>query len=300
MPITHFPLPQKETLDPKIPLIRYMPIWKFADLIAGRAWFPSIQQFCSPDNDLLEASPTNPFVYSAALTLSDLDVKRLLSEAIRYASEEDRRYLELSKAENIDCTELCYRLFHEYIYQARAAWCWYGTERESALMWKVFAKNGIAIQMTLDDLKKCLPSDRNFEVGAIRYHSIYQARLNSYRPERDSVALARPYFLKCDGFTDEQEIRVVTECSMGAKGLPLPLTNVENLIQKIIISPYVEGGLRGHECKRAEVQMIWNRRFGSNGTAPIVPSLLNKDWLEHENLKEKLRERLKIAPQNPQ
>lgn len=295
MPINSFPLPQSNILVPKISLLRYMPIWKFADLVSGRAWFSSIAQFRDPQNDLLEADPMNLFVHSPAHTVGNLDVQQLLPEAIKHASDGDRRMLEKFKAENINCTSTLFGLFHEYIYQARAAWCWYGTERESALMWKVFAKDGIAIQTSLEALLECLPAAQTFELGAIRYHTIRQAQQTSYNFEKDPKMLARPYFLKCDGFQDEHEVRVVTNCPIGEEGIGVCIGGVDKLIQKIIVSPYVEGGWRGHDCKRSEVELIWSKRFGSNSTAPIVSSLLKENWLDRERRRDKLRERVSKA-----
>ncbi len=266
-----------------------MPMWKFGELLAGRAWFSSIRSFRTPDNDLLEADPLNPFVYPPAITINDKDVKKLLSKAIKYADAVNRQVFEQYKAQKINCTEILFRIFHDYIYQARAAWCWYGTERESALMWKVFAKEGIAIQTTLADLQACLPSDRNFEIGAIRYHSIHRARLNSYRPERDPAALARPYFVKCDGFQDEHELRVVTGCPVGERKVSVPLNNPEHLVRKIIVSPYVEGGLSGWEYKKAEIERLWRARFDKPSIPPIAESIMHKKWLGSEKLSLDLR-----------
>jgi hypothetical protein len=276
-------------------------MWKFGELLAGQAWFSSILNFRTPDNDLLEADPFNPFVYPPAIAISDKDVQKLLPEAIKHASALNRRTFEQNKALKINCTDILFQIFHDYIYKARAAWCWYGTESESALMWKVFAKEGIAIQTTLANLAECLPPDQTFEIGAIRYHTIYRARLNSFRPERDSSMLARPYFLKCDGFQDEHELRVVTNCPIGESRVSIPLNNTERLVHKIIVSPYVEGGLSGYKYKKAEIERLWRAHVGKQSIPPILESMMTQKFLGSEKLRlgwKKSMEKLKKQKQS--
>ena len=125
--------------------------------------------------------------------------------------------------------------------------CWHESAHESAAMWKLYLKSdeGIAIQSTVDRLKRSISEGKEFEIfiGEVVY-----VDFNSFAMPVDNVLT--PYIHKRQSFEHEHELRALIWGPAHGKmnlndpeGAPLGLsiaTDLDILVENIYASPMAE------------------------------------------------------------
>jgi Protein of unknown function (DUF2971) len=117
---------------------------------------------------------------------------------------------------------------------------WHINEYESFAMWQIFTQNseGLAIQSTVERLKKALDSEKNHEqyIGEVNYIDYKK----EYIPFDD---LFFPFLFKRKSFQYEREVRIISDVSQSNiklnDGLKINV-DINQLIEKIYIHPKSE------------------------------------------------------------
>jgi hypothetical protein len=117
---------------------------------------------------------------------------------------------------------------------------WHINEYESFAMWQIFTQNseGLAIQSTVNRLKKALDSEKNHEqyIGEVNYIDYKK----EYIPFDDMFF---PFLFKRKSFQYEREVRIISDVTQSNiklnDGLKINV-NINQLIEKIYIHPKSE------------------------------------------------------------
>ena len=117
---------------------------------------------------------------------------------------------------------------------------WHINAYESFAMWQIFTQNseGLAIQSTVERLKKALDSEKNHEqyIGEVNYIDYKK----EYIPFDD---LFFPFLFKRKSFQYEREVRIISDVSQSNiklnDGLKINV-DINQLIEKIYIHPKSE------------------------------------------------------------
>lgn len=102
--------------------------------------------------------------------------------------------------------------YFEFISDTRYAWCWFRSKHESALMWNVYGRHGVAIKTTLRALKCALATtDREFTAAGMTYVEMRgrKPKLSSQQKVENTLIL-HPYLLKRKEYSSEREVRIIT------------------------------------------------------------------------------------------
>lgn len=117
---------------------------------------------------------------------------------------------------------------------------WHINEYESFAMWQIFTQNseGLAIQSTVERLKKALDSEKNHEqyIGEVNYIDYKK----EYIPFDDMFF---PFLFKRKSFQYEREVRIISDVTQSNiklnDGLKINV-DINQLIEKIYIHPKSE------------------------------------------------------------
>jgi len=125
----------------------------------------------------------------------------------------------------------------------RFAWCWFHSLTESAAMWKIYGRQGAAVETTVGKLRAMLgKAGRDFVFGRMRYVRLVGGSAVDLHPEayqEDVALLLHPYFLKREEYQSEDEVRFVT-CGPPKNrpgGLVLFAPTPQDWIQRIRLWP---------------------------------------------------------------
>lgn len=141
-----------------------------------------------------------------------------------------------------DNPETYYNAYLHLLQGTRCAWCWFeATENsESAAMWNLYGKDGVAITTTVGRLRAALGKQAaSFEFSRMGYISVGRGGIKR-SPYPDGVDwLLRPHYLKRSEYSSEQEIRFVTALPKPSPGALLTLQPTE-WIEEIMLYPGFE------------------------------------------------------------
>lgn len=114
--------------------------------------------------------------------------------------------------------------------------CWVESNKELALMWRTYGKQGVAIRSTVGRLTQCMEQDKE--------HDIYMSRIRYVDPATessqivgDNVNFLRFPMTKRFYFEQEQEFRLL--CFLpnnNVKGISIPV-DTNKLIEKVFVYP---------------------------------------------------------------
>lgn len=120
-------------------------------------------------------------------------------------------------------------LYHNFLRNFTFVSCWHQSEKESALMWKMYAKKGVMVKSDLSSLKDSLGINANgYQRSDIFWQDHGMDSVNSYEitaevdkvkyvphgTEIEAVGSDR-YFHKQTEYADERELRVVLQLQLG-------------------------------------------------------------------------------------
>lgn len=225
-------------LAPTDTLWRYMKLSTFLLLLDGKAWLPSIATLKSTDP--LEGCLGDD--YHVKLW-SELERQGLRDETEKWLhaklDSSTKKFLELDTGEHALHSKILGRAYTAFMSRRRVAWCWFKSNRESAAMWSIYGKRGIAIRSSPGQLDQCFPADKEQAIAEMTYvdrRPCAEDSLQRSAEERPEILL-RPYFLKAAEYQHEKEVRLIAHCPEGASGILVKEIKVEKLINEIVISP---------------------------------------------------------------
>jgi hypothetical protein len=159
-------------LDGATPLWRYMKLSILLLLSEGKAFFPSVRtlQASDPLEGTQHHDPTWLFTMfqhlhgSEALSEFESWLMNEWDEVSNHNLSNSGSFAPSYKYQLL-CEEFTKRMAAR-----RAVWCWIRNSYESAAMWSIYAKAGVAIETTWDALQRSLPKKMALPR---REHSVY-------------------------------------------------------------------------------------------------------------------------------
>lgn len=284
------------------PLWRYMKLSTFHLLLEGKAFFPSVATLrrddplecvCDEDTGWLQNQLNrDPDRYQKLCAWLD---KWLTKHGVgdvrsRPLYHYEEHYIDLLR-------------------QLRAVWCWHDSETESAAMWSLYAKAGIAVKTDVASLTAALPVSQNFLITRVRYVTRDPENPSwwfGWDRSNDPQLVLRPFLVKSAEYKHEHEVRVTAFCQPRTPGWLIKDVDVQKLIKEVVVSPSVphdefcvierflrirfdqifpanvapqpkirQSVLRGHliEDERLSADVA---QFFSNQPAPAEPDYLNE------------------------
>ena len=130
-------------------------------------------------------------------------------------TDAEKKDIEINKNYPNQAARIFERHFFNFLRRTRYAWCWFLSASESAAMWNIYGKHGVAIASTTKKLSGLLSKSKwDFEVGQMRYIRLIGGEAQDYdfNPEKakDAAFLLKPHFLKRKEYESENEVRFVT------------------------------------------------------------------------------------------
>jgi len=130
-------------------------------------------------------------------------------------TDAEKKSIEINKNYPNHAARIFEQYFFNFLRRTRYAWCWFLSEAESAAMWNIYGKHGVAISSTTKKLSGVLSKSKwDFEVGRMRYIRLIAGEAHDYDfiPEKaeDASFLLKPHFLKRKEYESEKEVRFVT------------------------------------------------------------------------------------------
>jgi hypothetical protein len=182
--------------------------------------------------------------------------------------------------------DLLLREWLEQLSTRRAVWCWAAPSSlgESMAMWNLYAKSGVAVTTTFEDLVSALkiPNEAQVMVAKVQYHPQGHFALELVEPE----FLTRPFVFKNQSYEHEQEVRIVFRIQE-REGLPGVLIDVDSdrLLAhgRVVISPYMLPGEAEafREIVRAHKPAIEIRQSTEAQESPFEVGQFAKKVLDH-------------------
>jgi hypothetical protein len=254
-------------------LWRYMNLSTFLLLMDGKAWFPSVESLRA--GDPLEGALGKNFHTELWGAIQGTGEIEQVHEWTRNSLPDFmREMLDLSSGDAAFQSQVLGEAYADEVAARMAVWCWHKSYRESAAMWSTYGNKGVAVKTTRECLEAALPSLKNSHIQDITYVDRMSCDydglmgLVSENPE----LLLRPDFLKSVEYEHEKEVRVISVCQKGDKGLMIEGIKAEFMIHEVVISPLLPD---------AEFMSIQNLVVKS------YPSLkIRKSELSHESYEE--------------
>ena len=233
--------------EDKDALWRYMSLEKFVNMLKTKSlFFTRADKFDDPFEGFIPPEIRTSYEKSARRVTPDEDIVKLLMKV----NEDSRKYV------------MCN--------------CWHQNRVESMAMWDKYhmRNSGIAIKTTMHNLKNSLLDSKDVFIGKVEYFYSKNYDFDYKKGLQDSGSLLNqkwtyfPYFHKRKAFEHEHEVRMIIDIDPFVRealdqvipedlsllekyiseiefpdickvGIPLKV-NVNELIDKVIISPYCD------------------------------------------------------------
>ncbi|MYB92516.1 hypothetical protein F4054_05440 [Candidatus Poribacteria bacterium] len=234
-------------------LMRYMDVKKYRDLLSTKTLFlPRYDNL----GDMFEGS----LGYVPAGKLIEQRTERLkrITQMPQQGNTIAREFLEAFEP----------LFYHKFLRNFTFVSCWHQSEKESALMWKMYAQKGVMIKSDLSSLKSSLGINANgYQRSNIFWQDHGIDNVNGYEisvevnkvkylphgTEIEAVGSDR-YFHKQAEYEDEKELRIVLQLELGPQqraNFPFeidnsPLTHNEEEMHNLILRSW-KSVERSHE-----------------------------------------------------
>lgn len=257
--------PANALLD-STPIIRFLTIPKFTELLSGKLWSPSLESL-SKNNDPFEG---NPELYWTRFP----DLKSVETQLFAYAGQTPELQFDVG-----DQRQKRWIVYLHFLRHHRAVSCWFQGPFESYPMWEAYAKNGVAVVTTVGKLKMAVGYDPEKHcLAEVTYFAKGGGgRLNWNQAIQGKVD---PCFLKRNEFSGEKEIRLVARMSGEKPGIKLPLRiPLSKWVDYLIVYPFPT--LREFEAADSHLRLL----LESKGIQiPIEPSAVRESSYKSEQL----------------
>lgn len=238
----------KRWLSNEAEVWRYVPLRTLLLYLDGSLFIPSVGK-------LRAADPFEGEFYEEIAWFNDAFAERYGNDAANIdewilkdlCSDSERRVFEINKQQGALLVEILRKHYFAWIRRTRFAWCWFHSYRESAAMWNIYGKQGVAVKSNVGRIAAMLEgTGRDFIFGKMTYVDYATGVSTEFNPEdpADYQLLLRPFFLKRMEYESEKEVRFVTADSNGANlgGILLENLNPQDWISAISLWPKLTCG----------------------------------------------------------
>lgn len=130
--------------------------------------------------------------------------------------------------------------WHRLVVSTRYALCLFASEHQSIAMWRLYAPHGFAIRTRLSALEKGLESTSSkWRISRMRYINVQDEVTpdDVFRDNQLKEALRRPFFLKAQEYSYENEVRLVSVDPRALPSIEVEGASPSDWIEQIVISP---------------------------------------------------------------
>jgi hypothetical protein len=213
-------------------LWRYIPLRTLLFYITGKIFIPAIATLRETDPfeggfsfDTVHFNGATAQRYGAQLE----SVEKWIHEAL--CQEWEKEMMQINKDYPNYGAKIIEQHYFDFLRKTRYAWCWFLSDAESAAMWNIYGKQGVAIGSTVGKIRQILAkTEWDFQFARLRYIRLVsgEAQDLDFNPENpyDSRFLLRPHFLKRKEYETENEVRFVTAAPDRGVGAGLGLSGI--------------------------------------------------------------------------
>jgi hypothetical protein len=218
---------KEESIDDKMPLVRYMKLETFLLLLDNRLFIPTLKLL--QGGDRLESRIPEKLCPNYWKKMQPIVADRDHEQWLLRMARRPKIFRKEGSRLMAD-PKLLTEIWLEELAKRRCVWCWNRSTEQIYAMWKLYGDRGVAVLSTVGSVRRALA-----DAGA---HGIvsslwYVGRPGPTRLEDNGVmsaleSLRRPYLFKDAGYRIEEEVRfvlgtnpVATNKSQGA------MTNIE-------------------------------------------------------------------------
>lgn len=136
--------------------------------------------------------------------------------------------------------------WHRLVVSTRYALCLFASEHQSIAMWRLYAPHGFAIRTRLSALEKALEStaSNKWRISKMKYLDA-QSEVTPddvFNDDQLKEALRRPYILKAQEYSYENEVRLVTVDPRAQPSIEVERVPAADWIEQVVISPELWAG----------------------------------------------------------
>lgn len=240
-----YPQTHKRWLRDDEYLWRYVPLRYLLLYLDGNIFIPSVEKLRQTDpfegNFPLASSSFNSAIQHRYGS-NESKVDDWLYQ--RRCNKEERELMDQNKGQESFANHKAHILmtrYFEFIRKTRYAWCWF-LGPESAAMWSVYGKQGVAIGTTVGRISHTFAKgDLDGAFGQMLYVEVTQGQVLDLDPgePEDQEFMLQPHFMKRKEYASEKEVRFVAYGPENPKtgGMVLKTIEPNDWIQEIVFCP---------------------------------------------------------------
>jgi|GEM_PF-6435637 len=158
----------------------------------------------------------------------------------RHLSPDDQKLVTANRGYPGANQRIIFDHWHRLVVSTRYALCLFASEHQSIAMWRLYAPHGFAIRTRLSALEKGLKVTSNrWRISRMRYINVHDEVTpdDVFKNNQLKEALRRPFFLKAQEYSYENEIRLVTVDPRALPSIEIEGASPSDWIEQIVISP---------------------------------------------------------------
>jgi hypothetical protein len=158
----------------------------------------------------------------------------------RHLSKADQGLLDLNRDHPGANQTVIFDHWHRLVVSTRYALCLFSSEHQSIAMWRLYAPHGFAIRTSVSALEKGLEATSNkWRISKMKYINAQDEVTSDdvFNDNQLKEALRRPFFLKAQEYSYENEVRLVTIDPRALPSIEIEGVSASEWIEQIVISP---------------------------------------------------------------
>jgi hypothetical protein len=158
----------------------------------------------------------------------------------RHLSPDDQKLLTANRGYPGANQRIIFDHWHRLVVSTRYALCLFASEHQSIAMWRLYAPHGFAIRTRLSALEKGLESiSSKWRISRMRYINAQDEVTSDdvFNDNQLKEALRRPFFLKAQEYSYENEVRLVTIDPRALPSIEVEGASASEWMEQIVISP---------------------------------------------------------------
>ena len=202
----------KRWLNDRVELWRYVPLRTLFFHLSGLIFVPSIAKLRAIDpfeGEFHEDIAWYNHAFSQYYAQQASDIEGWMQRSL--CTKEEQHHIKENRHHANAAAQILRRRYFDFIWRTRFAWCWFQSPHESAMMWRLYGNQGVAIKSTVGRITALFDkTGRDFIFGKMTYVDYLSGAGPDFMLERDYKLLLRPFFLKRMEYNSENEVRFVT------------------------------------------------------------------------------------------
>jgi hypothetical protein len=227
--------------DPEIYVDPSVSLWRYIDLstlflnLTGTFYIPTLKELKKADPKEGLSAVSHYWVFGHLQDSAPDEIGKIEARL----SDEDRKLARIADPKQV--TKILIREWEKQLAESQCIWCWHASPHESAAMWRLYAKAGVAIATQLRRIEDSLPDGLSFTVAQLQYCNKEEEEWDSLNPEaeKNRNLFKHPYFFKNNDYEFENEVRLVTTSLSPGSGRLIEAISPTKLIERIVFSPWI-------------------------------------------------------------